>query len=129
MSTDHLDTFRTVLTGAGITNVSAGNVYTGPFPEGSDDIAVSIIEAPGFEPSFKYAGESDFQDGVQVIVRGERDGHAEVKTRARAVKDALHGATPTGYTYLKAQGGMTRLAPDSEDRPRISTNFIARITE
>lgn len=136
MTTNHKATAKTLVTGASITNVSSTNTFAGPPPDASDVPAIAqwFLDAPGLAPRDHIDGgaECDYQDGVQCIVRGERDNYSELDDRARELRAALQlpsAARDLGYTYVRARGSITDLSPDKEGRPRKSFNLIFRIRE
>lgn len=136
MTTNHKASAKTIVTGASITNVSSTNTFAGPPPDASDVPAIVqwFLDGPGLAPRdyFNGGAESDYQDGIQCIVRGERDNYSELDTRARALRAALHlssAARDLGYTYVRARGSIIDLSPDKEGRPRKSFNLIFRIRE
>lgn len=125
MATDHTETLRLLLVAAGFSNVVAGDRW----PDA--DEAVVILPAPGGpRRRFLDGGTAeDKQDGVQVIVRGSRNGYAAAHTRARAIYNALRFAAPDGYDYIVPQGGAGYIGRDGDERPQFSINFIARLVE
>jgi hypothetical protein len=78
-----------------------GNLILGP-PLGEESnspgLSVFVLDTGGpLDAPFIGGGKSHRIHAVQVYVRGPRNQYAATMTLAKAVRAALHYATPTGY--------------------------------
>lgn len=126
MATDHPKAIKDYLSNNGFSNVIAGD-----YDKSNTDKAISVNNAPGLAPVNRLdsAGKDLNRVGIQVKVRGERDGRKETRDRAGDVMDQLQEAVPSGYDGIIKRGGITPLGTDDNSRPEVSINFIAFITE
>lgn len=133
-ATDHTETIRAYLAANGIENVVAGQRW----PIGADgeeiDRAVIILEAPGLPPiRLLNGGESEIKrDGIQIMVRGDHANLGEVKTRANKIYGLMRFAADVwGDPYFNVEplGGIQRMDPDEEERPRVSLNYYLHLQE
>jgi hypothetical protein len=129
----------TYLAGAGIGLAmgSTGNLFKVPFPDGSPDAAVSLLEYPGME-AVRAMGASLSapvfeRPRFQVTVRDTLQNFQTARTLATSIYNKLDGLSEetmgtTRYSYVRAIQTPFLLGPAGEDknaRPRVVCNYEA----
>ncbi len=114
------------------------NLFVGRVTDEAPDASVFCLPGVSLPPQPVLNGAP--QDlrfyGVQVLVRGSREGLEAAADLADLVRDALNhakplvGAGPDQYTTVELdQASPLRLKEDKNDRPRFSVNVTAWIKE
>ena len=116
---------------AGIGTLGATTGWTIRLAEipATPDTAISLYETSGMASDFVHDGARDVNPGLQVRVRGSREGYIAAREKAEDIDDYLDGIANTtigthGYKWIRAvhQPAFLGLEPGT-DRPQWSQNF------
>ena len=101
------------------------NIFAGQMPD-TPDICVAVLAYAG-QPPDEVSEDMEYP-GLQVMVRGEKNGFSAAMTKAYAVLNALHGVTDTTiethyYYRISASQSPAQAGFDKNDRPLLVINF------
>ena len=123
-------TFGLLLAGP---NDPTGNLFVSDLPK-TPDAAVAVLDSVPFPPDANLTRDANWsRPGVQILVRGAREGYAAAWTLANHIARDLHQAVPwvsTGGDHYKGcflASGPLFLAYDDLRRPLFSLNFNLQV--
>ena len=101
------------------------NIFCGKMPD-APDICIAVSQYGG-QPIDEVSEDMEYP-GLQIIVRGAKDGYAAAMTMAEAVRQSIHGITDTTltstyYYRISANHSPAQLGFDGNDRPLFVINF------
>lgn len=101
------------------------NIFCGRMPD-DPDICIGVFQYGG-QPIDEVTEDMEFP-GLQVVIRGAKNGFDAGMTMAEAVRAALHGITDTTltttyYYRISANQSPEQMGLDANDRPLFVINF------
>lgn len=120
-----------LLEAAGLGSMSSNppTLYAGPFPAGSPDVVLSVVDfgsGENAEPHLGGAGRVSLTAEVTVRVRGEKHRYAEARGKALEAWAACWEGRPASSLHVVPSGsGPTYLGPDPSGRHQFS--FTVRV--
>lgn len=103
------------------------DIFIGEIPKG-DDLIIVLFETGGMASDHTHDGARDVNPGLQVRIRGKRNGYKAGREKATEVDNLLDGLTNTTlgthmYKFIFATQQPMFTGYDSTDRPNWTQNF------